>query len=357
MTASPARARGRVVATALLVCAACDEARLPPVAATLEEAFVTAGVVEVGEAEADSIAEVGSFAERANGGFAIGDNLSPRVRTYDETGGLEAAFGKFGEGPWEFERIASLGETADGGIVVIGSKDHQTLHYFGADLQPDTAVEFPAYTFSLVPVGSASDVVLWMPISLDARQPQLHWAGKQGLGWSSYPTPYDPEERPYWTSLDGVRFAVAGDSVYAAMSITYPVTVLDAATGDSLGVLGTPAASFKPLPVFTYGQFADPSTYGTTLAEVLAETIRIDRVDVVSDYLILTLGPFKAPTSRRVVHTHLEVYNRHTGTKLYEDVPLPEGTSVLGGGQYLYLLLDRDFPPWRIARMSVVPRS
>ena len=252
-----------------------------------------------------------------------------------------------------------MGETARGGIVVIGSKDYRTLHYLGADLQPDTAVEFSAPTISLVPVGSESDVVLWMnlPGFGDLPKPRLHWAGKQGLRWSSYPTPYDPAERPYWSSLDRIPFAVAGDSVYAAMSIMYPVTVLDAATGDSLGVLGTPAASFKPLPVFKYGQFADPSTYGTTLAKVLTETIHIDRLDVVSDYLVLTLGPFDGPFSRRVVHTHLEVYNRHTGAKLYQDVRLPEDASVLGGGRYLYLLLDKDFPPWRIARMSVVPRS
>ena len=361
LTALARRATSFPVAAALLVGAACaeDQASLPPAPATLEEAFVTAGVVEVGEDEADSIAEVGSFAERADGGFVIGDRLLPRVRTYDERGGLEAAFGKFGEGPWEFYRMASVGETAEGGIVVIGSKDYRTLHYFGPNLQPDTAVEFPGSTISLVPVGSASAVVLWMnlPGFREARTPQLHWAGKQGLGWSSYLLPYDPVERPYWTSLDRNAFAVAGDSVYATTSVMYPVTVLDAATGDSLGVLGTPAASFKPLPVFKYGQFADPSAYGITLAKALAETIHIDRVDVVSDYLILTLGPFDGPMSRRVVHTHLEVYNRHTGAKLYEDVQLPEGYSVLGGGRYLYMLLDKDFPPWRIARMTVVPRN
>lgn len=297
------------LAIVLLTCAACAEARSPVPAATLEEAFITTGVVEVGEDEADSIAEVGSFAERANGGFVIGDRLLPRVRTYDEQGGLEAAFGRFGEGPWEFYRITSVGETAEGGIVVIGSKDYRTLHYFGADLQPDTAVEFPGPVISLAPVGSAvgspSDVVLamHMPGFLDARTPQLHLASKEGLGWSSWLLPYDPEERPYWTSLSRNAFAVAGDSVYAATSIVYPVTVLNATTGDSLGVLGNPAASFKQLPAFKYGEFADPSAYGVTLAKVLAETIHIDRVDVVSDYLILTLGPFDGPMSRRVVHT------------------------------------------------------
>ncbi len=61
--------------------------------------------------------------------------------------------------------------------------------------------------------------------------------------------------------------------------------------------------------------------------------------------------------SRRVVHTHLEVYDRHTGAKLYGDVPLPEGAQVLGGGRHLHVLLDKDFPPWRIARMSVAPRQ
>ena len=63
-------------------------------------------------------------------------------------------------------------------------------------------------------------------------------------------------------------------------------------------------------------------------------------------------GP--AATPFRVLHTSLEIYDRHAGTKLYEDVPLPDGSRVLGGGRFLYLLLDRDFPPWRIAKLRLL---
>ena len=71
------------------------------------------------------------------------------------------------------------------------------------------------------------------------------------------------------------------------------------------------------------------------------------------DFLVFTVGQHDE-TKRffpfRVLHTHFEVYDRHTGTKLFEDVPLPEGVKVLGGGRYLYVLQNPDIPPWRIAK-------
>ena len=75
----------------------------------------------LGEDPADSIAEVGPFFEKRDGGFVIADRLLPRVRTYRQDGSLQAGFGRFGEGPWEFHRIRGVTETADGRIVVTGA--------------------------------------------------------------------------------------------------------------------------------------------------------------------------------------------------------------------------------------------
>ena len=80
-------------------------------------------------------------------------------------------------------------------------------------------------------------------------------------------------------------------------------------------------------------------------------------MDAVGPHLILTRAqydPERALPPFQVVHTSLEVYDRHSGVKLYEDVPLADGSRVLGGGRYLYLLLNEHSPPWRVARLRLL---
>lgn len=166
---------------AVLLFSACGEAEGPaaaPVAATLEEVFVVESVMQLGEDPADSIADIGDFVELRNGGHVISDRFLPRVRSYDEEGRLEAAFGSL-----------------------------------------------------------------------------------------------------------------------------------------------------------------------------------IDRIDAVGSHLVLTrarYNPDRPMPPREVLHTSLEVYDRHTGIKLYEDVQLPDESRVLGGGRFLYLLLNMHSPPWRIAKLRLL---
>ena len=95
----PRPASTRVACVGALLLSACGEAEGPgeaPVAATLEEVFVVESVMQLGEDPADSIADIGDFVERRGGGYVIGDRFLPRVRSYDEEGRLETAFGRFG---------------------------------------------------------------------------------------------------------------------------------------------------------------------------------------------------------------------------------------------------------------------
>ena len=100
-----------------------------------DEVFALAEVIVLGEEPSDSIAEVGEFFERRDGGFVIGDRLLSRVRSYREDGSLEAGFGRFGDGPWEFRRILSVAEVADGRIAVTGAQS-RALTYLAPDLTP-----------------------------------------------------------------------------------------------------------------------------------------------------------------------------------------------------------------------------
>lgn len=180
-------------------------------------------------------------------------------------------------------------------------------------------------------------------------------ASRGEVVWSAFRLPFVPRERSYWRSFVRFPFAVAGDSVYVASSLRYPVVILCAA-GDSIGEIGEPSASYQPFPVLEPGSLA-PGSYPTQLPRLLGGSNTLSRISVLGSRLVLTHGLFRQPnpsdafTTFGSYHASLDVYDRHTGTKLYEDILLPEGSRVLGGGRYLYLLQDRGFPPWRITKL------
>lgn len=341
----------------LASCRAPDAPPPPVRPESLEQVFVVESVIEIGEDPADSIADVGAFLERRSGGFVIADRLLPRIRSYGEDGRLEAAFGRFGDGPFELRQVSGMAETPSGGLVVADSRK-SALVYLTPTLRADTIVNVPGTPRRIVSFGP--DLIVRMdqlgaggPSRLVARPPLFHRLTGGRVAWSAYPARFSPAERPYWGSLVTNLVAVAGDSVFVMTSLTYPITVIDA-TGDSVGTMGVPPESFRPIPVFDRGEFAGSSA---ALPEVLASFDVVSRLDVLSgSHLVVTHGRYDdtdpRPSLRRV-HSTLDIYDRHTGAKLYEDVPLPERSKVLGGGRFLHLLLNQDMPPWRIAKLRL----
>ena len=234
---------------ALWAAAACGTAAdsgSPPARSSLslDEVFTTEAVITLGEDPGDSIAAPGVFQARADGGVLLGDRLLPRVRAYDEEGQLDAAFGRFGEGPFEFRSISDLTETPSGRVVVLDASLGR-LTYLTDRLLPDTLVQLPARAYRAEPLGEDLLLHMTLGVSTEGRSrlltsPQLlhRWTGS-GVAWSRYQLPFLPAERPYWGGFQRLPFAVAGDSIYVAYSLRYPVTILNAA-GALVGEIGTP---------------------------------------------------------------------------------------------------------------------
>ncbi|MXX55535.1 MAG: hypothetical protein F4106_03190 [Gemmatimonadetes bacterium] len=353
----PTAIRGLTFLAVLVACRGPDAPPAPERPESLEQVFVVESVVEIGEDPADSIADVGEFLERRAGGFVITDRLLPRIRSYGEDGRLEAAFGRFGDGPFELRQVSGLAETPSGKLVVADSR-RSALVYLTHALRPDTIVRVPGAPRRIVSIGP--DLIVRMdpfagggPSRLVAKPPLFHRLSGGRVAWSAYPARFSPAERPYWGSFATNLVAVAGDSVFVMTSLTYPITVISS-TGDSVGTMGRPSGSFRQIPVFERGEFAGPST---ALPEVLASFDVVGRLDVLAgSHLVVTHSRYDetdpSPSLRRV-HSTLDIYDRHTGAKLHEDVPLPERSKVLGGGRFLYLLLNQDTPPWRIAKLRL----
>ncbi|MYA43294.1 MAG: hypothetical protein F4Z31_16305 [Gemmatimonadetes bacterium] len=342
-------------ASQILALASCG--RPPQIVASppFPEVFELVEVIELGEDPADSIAEIGVFVERQDGGFIIGDWRLPRVRTYTDDGSLKGAFGRFGDGPWELQRISSVAETASGQIVV-SSPRNRWLTYLNSDLSPDTLVGIGANAvlqmfpfgpdivfYGIGPAGTIHDVAM--------QDGYFHRLVDGSVAWTSWTTPIFG--MPYWHGFGDVTGAVAGDSIFAMAKLLYPATILNGA-GDSVGAIGTPSPSFRRIPEIEFGAYATTSPRGQDASDVLGTFDLVSRIDVVAgSHLVFTLGQHdetKPFYPFRVLHTRLEVYDRHTGTKLYDDVLLSGGVKVLGGGRYLYVLQNPDIPPWRIAK-------
>jgi len=324
-----------------------------------DEVFDLVEVVGLQEVPGDSIAEIGHFAELETG-FAISDRYLPRVRAYTEAGHLRAAFGRFGKAPWEFQRIAGIAPLPSGKIAVSDARS-RWITVLNGDLTPDTLLSLPYMVSWMRPIGGEDIAFLGFgPIADDGN---FDMYGQRGLIHrlvgdevvsSSWNSPVF--DRPYYGSFARTTWTVAGDSVVVMASVEYPATVLDGA-GDSIGVIGSPSPRFRPAPDIPLGYFSSVQS-GPRMAEVVAKLDEVWRLDVLEgDYLVFTVGGFDSTRTHLPflqVHTRVELYNRHTGEKLYEDLPLPEGSKVLGGGRYLYVLLNPDLPPWRIAKYRLV---
>ena len=359
--ASKTGANTILLSLGLALLAGCEPAQAPgkvPASAGLADVFAFEGIVELDEDPADSIAQPGAFVERRRGGFALADRLLPRIRTYSENGRLEAAFGRFGvRDPWSFQRVGGLAETPSGGIVAV-EYGKQRLLYLTDALERDTLIPVSGHPHDVVALGP--DLLLemrvgeWEVVEAD-RLPFFHRVIGDQVAWSRYSFPYIPSERPYWGSFAAFLGTTAGDSVFATTSLGYPVVVYNGA-GDSVGTIGAPSTSFRPIPVLELGALVDQGP-GGGLADFLASFDMIHGIDVVADsYLVVTLGildPTKSFPPFKWLNTSVDVYDRHTGAKLYEDVPLPDGSEVLGGGRFLYLLTNREEPPWRIAKLRL----
>ena len=339
-------------------CAVAPDSERGAARVALDEVFDTGVVTTLSEDPQDSIATLGFFAERVNGGFLVSDGQLPRIRSYHEDGRLEAAFGRFGEGPFEFQGINGLAETTSGRVAVIDSR-HNRLTYLTGDLVPDTMVQLPGVPSGLEPMGH--DLLMGLRLATEGTQgvsrffqrPRLlHRLTDNKVAWSAYIYPFVPIERPYWASLVRFSFEVAGDSIYMASSLRYPVAILNTA-GDSIGEIGVPPPTFQPVPVLDRGALAPNNA--ARIPDLLGGRSTISHIAVVGSHLVVVHGRFGSQGSEGPFgsyHSSFDIYDRHTGHKLYEDLAVPENSRILGGGRHLYLLQDTRFPPWRIAKLS-----
>lgn len=184
-----------------------------------------------------------------------------------------------------------MAEVSSNRVAVLDSRLHR-ITYLTGDLEFEAFVGLPGSASNIVALDSG--IVALMRLAqgnpaarLVTTPPLVHRMTESGdVLWSRYSDSFTMVERPYWPSLASHPVATAGDSIFVMTSLTYPATILSGA-GEVVGVLGNPSASFRDIPVFEEGEFADYDSQRAEFADGGFD--QVDRIDVVSDsHLVMT---------------------------------------------------------------------
>ena len=360
----PRRSLPRIVLPgAIAVLTACSGVESPPdgpvTAPSLEVAFQVVDTFLLEEVQGDTIADIGSVDVLPDGRLLIADRLLPRVRLYGADGRFVTAQGRFGEGPFEYQGIVSATMDVRGRVFVESVRSPHTTR-LNAALEPDTLLAFPGE--AVVSTGVARFGEGTLQLAGDFRTGIALWArdAEGNVLWTAPSLPPGVNEKPYWSSVNRPQVAASDRWVVAANRLVYPLTIYDA-QGDTLSELATPPPSFRPVPELAAGALAytDPGSGPprNALAEWLQSFTIINGIHGVADrWLVVThasMDPDIPFPPFGTLEYALDVYDLDTNTKVFEDVPIPDGARVLGGGPHLHVLVRQPPDPWTVVRYRV----
>lgn len=312
---------------------------------------------ELQEEESDLIGDIGQFVETRARGMVISDALQPRVWRFDSTGTLLSSFGAFGAGPFEFRGIGGIAQ--DGlGRTVVTDPQLGRVTVLSQGFQPDTMVRprppprgeaeaMPKGWLLLTSAGSRASGISYFATS--------SWQSR----WSvAAPSPGSFFEFPYWNSVARIHLATYSTGFVAAYSLIYPIYQYDS-HGVLLDSLVQPPTTFRRASVPEVGAFAGAGA-GERRQNWLTSFDMIAELSILADtLLVVTHGQLgQMPTSPfEATHDRLDIWDLNRKVKIAEDISLPDGARVLGGGSALYLLTNSPPEPWTILRASPEPAN
>jgi hypothetical protein len=141
----------------------------------------------------------------------------------------------------------------------------------------------------------------------------------------------------------------------AAYSLRYPIEI-HGRQGEIVDSLPMPR-SFRQAGVPRPGEFTGPgaaerlSSWMSTFDVIAALTVVEDTLLVVTRGHLITTATSRAETT----HDRIDVYHLPSRTRLASDSPVPSGRKVLGGGTYLYILVQQPPQRWTIVRVEIAP--
>jgi len=337
-----------------LLVIACDvDANVGPATGLpLADALSVVDTIRLEEAVGDSIADIGVFTETPDGGFVIADALQARIRRYSANGELLASAGRYGSGPDEVRSISGVAAQIDS--IFLTDPRNGRIQVLDGDLHvvriihPDVA---PAG--KLFPYGRGF-VVHAMTGRGGDRAAMIDAQG--AVVWTGVPTAPEIVEEAYWGSVARPAIHVEEGRLLATDGLLYPLSVTDLQSG-STNSFGTPPPSYERITSVGRGAFA---------LQVAASAVQrwYDQFTTIGGLygfgsrehrMVAVIGSRPVASNQSLFEKDdfaLDVYRASDLSKAYTDVHLPAGSRVLGGGRYLYVLVDGPPEPWTIIRLA-----
>jgi len=326
------------------------------VGGNLEDLFRISDEIQIQEEEGDIIGQIGAFLETEAGGFLIGDRILPRIRLYGPEGRLLAAAGSFGEGPFEFRNVRGIAQNSAGEILVTDVTLGRVT-VFSSGLVPDTTfMPHPRPRGPILRMGET----LAMENAPGTRSTAISRVDPEGTPvWSVVPPSMALiAANPYWGSTFSMPIAASSTLLATAISLAYPVYLYDG-EGRLVDSLPLPPPSYRPTPTLAPGALTGPEVVQTR-KEWLGSFEIIGNLAVVDDsLLVVTHGRLATTSTDRFQESHyaIDVYHLPSMRKVAEDLDLPPGSVVLGGGTALYVLIKQPPEPWTIVRLEPLDRE
>jgi hypothetical protein len=333
---------------ALSSCAPPDGSTVIESGGALEDFFRISGEIVIQEVDGDLIGQVGAFLETDAGGFLIGDEILPRIRLYRPDGILLAAIGAEGEGPFEFRDVSGVAQNVAGEVLVTDVPLGRVT-VFSSDLTPDTTfLPNPRPRGPILRMGE----FMVMENAPGSRRSAISRVDPVGTAiWTVTPPTLElVAETPYWGSAFEMPLAASSTLLATAISLAYPVFLYDG-DGRLVDSLTTPPPSYRPTPTLDPGELlgAESRTEWLESFEIIGD------LSVVADSLLVVTHGRLEPASAGLFsesHYALDVYHLPSRRKVAEDLPVPPGGIVLGGGAALYILIRQPPEPWTLLRLE-----
>lgn len=334
---------------ALLACAGEAVPPGPLSGVSLDRVFASIDTLVLPDTSmTDPIGGIGSFHELPDGSFLIGDKLLPRVRHYAADGTLLAAAGRYGSGPTELRSVGGI--TSSDGLIFVTDPQNGRIQVYEPDLTHRTTLRSDLPTRSTI-VAIPDGFFVSIHLARDGDS----FAAIDADGtprWTGLPPHRRLLEEAYWGSASRLGVTRIDDRMVVTDGLLYPLKVVDL-KGVLVDSIDSPPPSYVEITSVGNGAFVGRQV-ASAIQAWFDQFTAIGGVYTLGDSALVVVSTRLTSTPSEMIGRGdyaIDVYDA-AFVKRYEDVPLPPGARVIGGGQSIYVLLSEPPEPWRILRMT-----
>lgn len=316
-----------------------------PLRGEFEDLFIESRRWVLQEPDSAPLSRLEVFVVDESGRAIVPDKLAATVKRYGPDGELEASYGRFGEGPGEFEAPRDVVIGPSQGVYVADSNERLTRLTSSLAFDRVFRLEVPNFIGGVDRVG---DTLIVHKVLSRAAGHDFAFYDFRGSFLGSFSDRHPlVQEVPYWTGPWITYLAVAEDGLYVANNLVYPIYRYSR-EGVLLDSVGTPPKSWIQARKPDLGEFMGPSA-GPRYQEWRRSFTQVAGLEVIDGpWLVVIHTKYRDDITEYLdpAYFRADLYDGK-GLKWYEDVELPG--RVVGSADGLLIVIEEPPEPWVVA--------